>query len=191
MRRCGALGWDLGDDVRQAACQFLSEALTYPKVRVRDTVAGTLYELHHEAFSDRVADLIGSDDWRDRAAATEASGLLPQDAFDDMRGRARQDVDSRVRQMLLWAEERAREREALEAAIATVQDCPDVPPVFRWKQTLIHAADDWALARVQFMVSDPYTSPPKRTWLKKGREEMEKQWDRRTDKHERDVKSEA
>ena len=69
-----------------------------------------------------------------------------------------------------------------------MRDCADVPPVFRWKQTLIHAADDWALARVQLMVSDPYTSPPKRTWLNKVREEMEKQWDRRTDKHDRDIK---
>ncbi len=156
-------------------------------VRVRDASGAALCALDQGAFSVCIHKMMDSEEWRDRAAATEASGLLEQSEFADILEDAGKDVDSCVRSAVYWAKERTREREAQDTALNAIQDSPGVPSAFGWKQTLIRAGDDWGLLRVNEIISDPEATPAKRAWLEKVREDAEKEWTKRTYDRDRQI----
>ncbi len=188
LRRYRESAWSSQQDLKKAAVKFLSEALMYPNVRVRDASGAALSELDQEPFSKCIHRMMDSEEWRDRAAATEASGLLEQSEFADILEDAGKDVDSRVRSPVYWAKERTREREAQDAALNAIQDSPGVPSAFRWKQTLIRAGDDWGLLRVDEIILDPEATPAKVNWLKTVHEDMKREWEKRTRERDRSIK---
>ena len=180
--------WQPRQRLWSAALEFLAGAVSHENARVRDTSGACLAELDMQCFGAHMTSMFASDDWRERAAATEAASLLPNGEFELAMRAAQMDVDSRVRELTFWARERRRERSAQDYALGQVENASNVRAAFKWQQTLVHAGDDWGLMEVARIMSGRGTSAAKRNWLRKAHGEVKKSWEKRIKKHDDNVK---
>ena len=187
--------WEARPELRRAAEQFLRETLKHQNVRVRNIAGSVLCEMVPEAPEQVLRPMAhNTADWRERVAATETARLLDDEAFTEMISQALKDPNHRVRWAARWAEDRRREREATWPAMESVgaaapREAPTgVPEIFKWKRTLVRAGDDWTLLDMENVMASPDTKASVREWLGKVREDLKKEWKKRTQDYDRDMK---
>jgi hypothetical protein len=177
----------MADGVSGALTSLLCRVLVHGKVRVRDATARLLSELDGSVFADRLSELSNGPHWQDRAAAAEASWLLPDAIEADILAEAEMDVDDRVRNAAFWARERSLESEAARTAVMRISQSTDVRGAFRWGAAIVRAGDDKVTHEITRVGREIERAPAMRSWLKHLVEQAETSWEKRTRDHDNRV----